>query len=61
MLTVGQKVVQLQGLVGTKDIRPKDEQFITDMKDATDNGKRTKHLTGPQVDYIESLWSKHYG
>lgn len=61
MLSVGNMVLQLQGLVGTTAIRPKDDQFIRDMKDSTDDGKHTKHLTPKQVEYIESLWETHYG
>lgn len=61
MITVGQMVMQLQGLVGTKDISPKNEQFIIDMKERTVDGKRTSHLTTGQIDYIESLWRQHFG
>lgn len=59
--TLGNKVKQLQGLVGTKDIRPQDERFITDMWEKTSEGKKTSHLSGPQVEYIDGLWRKHYG
>ena len=61
MMTVGKKILQLQGLVGTKDIRQQDGKFIVDMKNDSDGGKRTSHLTGPQLEYIDSLWEKHYG
>jgi hypothetical protein len=59
--SLGQKVRQLQGLLGTKDVKPSQEQFITDMWQATQQGKKTSHLTGPQVEYIDGLWKKHYG
>lgn len=60
MKTLGQKILQLQGLVGTKDIRPQDGKFIVDMMNLSEGSKKTSKLTGPQAEYVESLWSKHY-
>jgi hypothetical protein len=60
-VTLNVMIRQLQGLVGTKDIRPKDDQFIQDMWETTQQATKTTQLTGPQVTYIESLWNKHYG
>lgn len=60
MLTIGQKVLKLSGLVGRRDMKPKDEQFIEDMLELTLQGKRTSHLTSGQVEYIDSLHKQNF-
>lgn len=60
-LTLGNKIRQLQGLVGTKDVRPQDGKFIVSMMNLSEGGKKTSHLTGPQVEYLNNLWTQHYG
>ena len=60
MKSIGQKIRQLAGLLGTKDITPWEEKFITSMLDVTNDGAMTTILTTKQVDTVESIFDKHY-
>lgn len=61
MLSIGAKVKQIAGLAGTSAVDKKTDEFIRHMDRATDNGRRTSHLSEKQVEWIEDIHSKHFG
>lgn len=58
--TIGQKIKQIEGLLGTKDVNEREAEFIENMVERSNNGTRTSHLTSPQVIWIEKIWKRHY-
>lgn len=61
MASVGKMIRRISGLLGTKDVTPWEERFITDMVERSGNGQNTTRLSGNQVEKIEQLFNKHYG
>lgn len=60
MKSMGQKIMQIEGLLGTKDITPWQEDFITSIVERTDHGKHTTMLSTKQVDTIEVIYGRHF-
>ncbi len=60
MKSIGSQIKQISGLLGTKDITAWEQSFITNILEQTNNGELTVHLTGKQVNRIESLFEKHF-
>jgi hypothetical protein len=60
-LSIGAKIKQIAGLVGTNSTDERTDGFITNMVEKSGNGARTSHLSGPQVEWIESIHAKHFG
>ena len=60
MKSVGQKIMQLEGLTGGKDITSWEESFIESIGTKTDGGKNTTALTDKQVETIDRIWGKHF-
>lgn len=60
MKSVGAKVKQLAGLLGTRDVTEWEDGFIQSIVARTNEGEDTSRLSGPQLDTIERMWSKHF-
>lgn len=60
MKTLGQKVMQIEGLLGTKDISEWQEDFIQSVVDRTQSGKFTSMLSTKQIDVIEQIYNRHF-
>lgn len=60
MKSVGQKIAQLMGLVGTKDVTGWEEGFIENISATTREGRETGHLTENQVEKIDQIYQKHF-
>lgn len=58
--SLGQKLRQLEGLLGMRDISAWEERFITDMMKKSKNGYQTTNLTGNQVEKISELYERHF-
>lgn len=58
--SIGQKIMQIEGLVGTSAVNEREEKFIEDVSRITEGGKRTTMLTGPQVEWIGRIWKRHF-
>lgn len=56
MKSVAQKVSQLEGLLGTKDISEWEEGFIQSLVDRGGTG-----LTEKQLAVMDRIYSKHFG
>ena len=60
MKTIGQKIMQIEGLLGTRDITPWQENFIRSIVQRTEGGKFTPRLSVKQVDTIERIYERHF-
>ena len=60
MKSIGQKVKQIGGLVGTKDINDWESRFIKSVVGWSENGECTKVLSAKQVEVIERIYRKHF-
>lgn len=61
LISIGAKIKLIAGLAGTADVDQRTSDFIERMDEITGNGARTSHLTGPQVEWIESIHERHFG
>jgi uncharacterized protein YecT (DUF1311 family) len=59
--SVGTKLRTISGLTDTKDVDERTNQFIKDVVERTDNGKRTSALTEKQLKWIDDIYEKHFG
>lgn len=60
MASLNTQVKHVAGLVGTPDVNPWEETFITSIVRQTENGKDTSSLTEKQVDVLERLYERHF-
>lgn len=58
--TVGQKIKQLEGLLGTGAINTWESDFIQNTVRSTKQGNKTSHLTEKQLGAIERIFKKHF-
>lgn len=63
MVSLQQKLKQLSGLIDTKDIDEKTNQFLKNVchkgQAAAVAGQVTK-FTDPQIEWIENVWDRHF-
>jgi hypothetical protein len=60
MKSVGQKIMQVEGLLGTRAVNDWETGFIESIVASTRAGKETKHLTADQVQKIEQIYNRHF-
>lgn len=60
MKSLGQKIQQCEGLLGTSDLSAWEEGFLQGVVERTSKGADTTSLTAKQVDVIEKLHAKHF-
>lgn len=60
MKSIGQKIKQVTGLIGTSDVSEWEDGFLQSIKERTNDGERTTHLTAKQVEKIEAIYRKHF-
>lgn len=60
MKSIGQKIKQLQGLLGTRDVSAWEEGFIENIAASTREGRETTHLTPNQVEKVDQIYDKHF-
>ena len=60
MKSLGQKIMQLDGLAGRHDTTAWEHDFIVSILEKTDTGRNTTALTEKQADAVERLWKKHF-
>ena len=58
--SIRQKIQQLEGLLGTRDITEWEETFISDMVKKIKADDRTSKLSSKQVDIIDRIHGKHF-
>lgn len=52
-------ISQLEGLLGTKDLKPDQIEFVEKLVRIRDSGQVTG-LTDGQLDYLSGLWGRHF-
>ncbi len=61
MKSIGQKLEKIEGLVGTKDLNPWEDEFVrNNLAKYRAAGNATSSLSGPVLDTIESIHDKHF-
>lgn len=60
MVSIGTKIEQLAGLLGTHDVTEWESRFIESVYAWAERGKRTSGLTEKQIAVIERIWEKHF-
>jgi hypothetical protein len=57
--SLGQKLEQLSGMLGTRDLSEWEEGFVSNVCQRCADGD-TKHLTEKQVEVVERIYAKHF-
>ena len=60
MKSIGQKIMQLEGLGGTSAVTDWEADFIESVVEKTDGGKNTTNLTEKQLSVIDRIYGKHF-
>lgn len=62
MKSLAQKLAQIKGLLGTRDLTAWEHQFVEDICERTRNGNTfaTQDLTVKQVEAIDRIYGKHF-
>lgn len=60
MQSIGSKIKQITGLLGTDDLTEWEGNFVQNIKNTSGDGARTTHLTSKQVEIVERIHSKHF-
>ena len=61
VISLGAMLKKLSGLVDTKDLSARENDFIKSVLARTDDGAHTMGLSPRQVEWIEDLHAKHFG
>lgn len=59
-VSLGTKIRQVHGLLGTKDVNAWETDFIESVWAWSAQGADTRTLTGKQIEVIERIWGKHF-
>ncbi len=60
MKSIYQKVQQLSGLTGTKDLSDWEAKFVASVVEAMDGTMATTKLTSKQVEKIDEIFERHF-
>lgn len=60
MKSLAMKIEQIDGLRGTKDVTPWENDFITSVVKRLPANKDTRGLSVKQVEIIERIWERHF-
>jgi hypothetical protein len=56
---MAQKLIQLQGLIDTKDITPWENDFLKSVNSQLES-EETMILSSKQVEVLDNIWKKHF-
>lgn len=59
-VSIGAKIKQLAGLIGTKDVTDWEDEFLSDVVGRTAEGDRTSMLSEKQIEVIDRLYRKNF-
>ena len=59
-VSLGAKVKQIAGLLGTKDLNDWEQNFVRAVYARTHEGASTLTLTDKQIEIIDRIWDKHF-
>ena len=60
MKSLAMKIEQIDGLTGTNDVTPWEDEFITSIVERVAKNKGTQLLSSNQVEIIERIWERHF-
>lgn len=60
MKSVYQKIMQLEGLSGTKDVNNWEREFIDSVVTKVHMHPNTAALSDKQVEIVDRIWSRHF-
>jgi hypothetical protein len=60
MTSIKTMLLQLEGLLGTKDLNDWEYNFVDSMMEKSQRGGVTATLSSKQVEVIGKIWSKHF-
>jgi hypothetical protein len=58
--SVGQKIAQIEGLLGTAAANAWELEFIESIAQQTDHGRHTTRLTENQVEKVDQIYGRHF-
>jgi hypothetical protein len=60
MKSLGQKIKQCGGLIGTPDVSEWEGNFLESVLERSGDGADTTRLSEKQVEVVERIYSKHF-
>lgn len=60
MKSIGQKIRQIEGLLGTSAVTKWETEFIESISRQSEGGKSTLYLTEPQIHIVDRIYGKHF-
>lgn len=60
MKSLATKIDQIEGLAGTTDVTPWEDEFITSIVERLPSNKDTRGYSAKQVEIINRIWEKHF-
>ena len=60
MKSIATKIEQIDGLRGTNDLTPWEDEFITSIVDRVAKTTDTRVLSARQVEIVERIYGKHF-
>lgn len=60
MKSIGQMIKQIDGLRGTQDVTPWQDEFIGSVVARSLCGERTAGLSEKQIEIIEKIYERHF-
>lgn len=61
MKSIGAKIDQIEGLLGTTDLSEWEDDFVTNVVKKTHGGEVTTGLSEKQIEIIDRIYKKHFG
>lgn len=59
-ISIGKMIEHCAGLIDTKDVSDWEDEFLQNIVERTENGKRTSALSEKQVQVVERIYRKHF-
>lgn len=60
MKSIGQKLQQCEGLIGTKDVNDWESEFLGNVLERSNGGKDTTKLTAKQIEVVERIYNRNF-
>lgn len=60
MKSIGKMIELCEGLIGTKDITPWENDFLSSVVDQYRKEKNSSSLLAKQVEIVERIYNKHF-
>lgn len=60
LVSIGNKVKRIAGLLGTQDLTEWETRFVDSITDSTDTGANCSQLSAKQIDIVTKIWEKHF-